>query len=111
MATRNASDAKEIARAKQRQLDADNNRRIVLERLLSDSLGRKFLWDLIAGCNVFRQTVDTGPNGHAVMCFKEGQKSFGLELFNQIVTKWPQAYGLMTRENSGVDIDEEKQDD
>lgn len=104
---KNASDPKAISRDKQRQADAARNRRIVLERLLGDALGRKFLWDVIADAGVFAQTVDVGPSGHAVMCFAEGRKSFGLGLLTEVTTQWPQAYMLMTRENASVKLEDD----
>lgn len=105
-----ASDANAVKKSKQRAKDADRNRRIVLERLCGDALGRKFLWDLISSAHVFSQTVDVSPAGHAVMCYKEGERKMGLDLFNEIVAKFPQAYIAMTRENAKATLEEEEDD-
>lgn len=61
----------------------------------------------MADARVFEQTVDLSPQGHAIMCFREGEKSIGLRLFTEIITKFPASYMAMAKENTGIDIEEE----
>ena len=105
-----ASDEKQISRKKQRAADARHNRARVLERLLNDAPGRKFLWDMIADGHVFSQTVAFGAEGHGQMCFAEGQRSQALKLYTEIAGKWPASYLQMTKENAAVELEEENDD-
>lgn len=102
-----SSNEASVSRKKQLAADARRNRSIVLQRLLADAPGRKFLWDMIAEGHVFTQTVAFGPDGHAAMCFREGEKATALKLFNEIVGKYPQSYLQMTKENASVELEEE----
>lgn len=97
-------------KAEERARENRRNRLSVLGKLCNDPIGRKFLWNIIVDAHVFAQTVNTEPGGHAVMCFKEGERAMGLSLFNDIVAKFPAAYLAMTQENAAVKIDEDKDD-
>lgn len=82
----------------------------VLRQLLAYPEGRAFLWDLVGECNVFAQTLDTTPSGHAVMSYAEGRRSIGLHLFLDIQRLSPENYFLMTKENSGAKLEDETDD-
>lgn len=104
-----ASDEKQVSRAKQKAADRRRNHLRVLERLLADAPGRQFLWDMIEKGHVWAQTVDY--QSHPRMCFKEGERTMALQLFNDIVQNYPQAYLLMTKENAAAADKLEEQDD
>lgn len=94
----------------QRAAAVSRNRDTVLGSLLTTAPGRKFLWNELIYCHLFAQTVDTSVEGHAKMCFIEGQRSHGLRLYADLQRLSPSNCHIMTVENAAVKLEEESDD-
>lgn len=73
---------------------------LVVTSLLGTREGRRWVWNRLAECNIFSQTVRFGPDGHALSAFEEGKRSLGLALLADIMRLAPQQYVVMTTENT-----------
>lgn len=104
---------RQIAKAQERaKLDQSNND-LVIKSLMSHPSGRRWLWLLVSRCGVFRSSFDPSAGGHSRMCFTEGQRTLGLELFGSITALCPEDYIRMTNENSPQklkDLDDDRSD-
>lgn len=81
-------------------------RKLVVTTLVTTKDGRRYLWLELSECNVFAQTINF--DSFAKTGFLEGQRSRGLKLLADICRWTPDAYILMTRENSQVELEEEQ---
>lgn len=97
--------AENLTKAQQaRVLEGVRARKNSIETLMLTVMGRRFVWDEINAGKVFSQTFILGsPDGTA---FQEGQRSSALRLLADVVAYAPNAYILMTKENSPVKLDE-----
>lgn len=82
-------------------------RKTVLQALMSDPSGRRFVWVELAKANVFASTYV--PGSFDQTAFKEGQRSIGLALNNEVSALCPNDYQQMVRENATAVIVEEKE--
>lgn len=101
-------DPKRLSRKRQLRVKDKNLNDGVLRGLLGSVDGRRWIWNQLGKMNVFSQTVDFSPAGHAVMAYAEGRRSLGLELLADVTRLAPEAYVLMTRENSAVELEIEE---
>lgn len=92
---------------RQRQVDDKNVRDLVLRTLMGEANGRRFLWNFLGDCNVFRQTVVFGAGGHAATAFNEGKRTLGLMMLADITRLDPAGYMKMTVENSAVELEDD----
>ena len=83
----------------------------VIKSLMSHREGRRWIWLQLSKCGVYLASFDPSAGGHSRMCFSEGKRSLGLELLADITRYCPESYILMTKENSGVKIEDEQNDD
>ena len=87
-----------------RALEGLRARKSSIDTLMLTVMGRRFIWDELSAGNVFAQTYVAGSfDGTA---FQEGQRSSALRLLADVVRYAPNAYILMTKENSPVKLDE-----
>jgi hypothetical protein len=91
MSQRNAADPDELERADLvvRRQDED------LRWVLSDPRGRRFLWELLGRCGLYRLSYE--HSGSATM-FKEGERNVGLTLLGRITEVDHAAYLLAQEE-------------
>lgn len=91
-----ANEKKALRLRDQQKRDA-LTRRLVIQTLMAEPNGRRYVWLQLSEANVFSQseTLD-----HAALAFYEGKRSVGLRLFNEVTSWSPQDYMKMTIENS-----------
>lgn len=68
----------------------------VLAIIMEGPVGREWMWDLLADCQIFNSTI--GP--HHEMCAREGKRAVGLRYYKDIQSadKLKVFYGLMQKE-------------
>lgn len=91
MSQRNAADPEELERANF-ELTRQNDD---LKWVLSDPRGRRFLWELLGRCGLYRLSYE--HSGSATM-FKEGERNVGLTLLGRITEVDHAAYLLAQQE-------------
>lgn len=104
----NAADAAAIDRKRSKVEDSANAQKIVIQTLMDQQIGRKYLWDQLDKLNVFAQTLQFGRDGYAATAWAEGKRSVGLELMACITRLCPEQYLLMMRENSKQEIHDDR---
>jgi hypothetical protein len=105
---------RQLAKAQERAKQDKITEELVIKTLMSQPNGRRWLWLLVSKCGVFRSSFDPSAGGHSRMCFTEGQRTLGLELFGLITALCPADYIRMTNENSPQkikELDDERSDD
>ena len=83
--------------AEERKRKAEDRRRQHVEdfkHVVSDERGRRFMWNLLGDCGVFR----TSFRNSSEMAFLEGQRNIGLKLIDLIHAESPETYLLMLQE-------------
>ena len=63
--------------------------------VMNTQAGRAVIWRILGKAGVYRQSYDGSKNG---TLFREGQRSIGLFLLDQILTKHANLYTLMQTE-------------
>lgn len=112
----NATDEKRIDRKREKQKAAERLRDQILREIMQTARGREYLWNELEAHKVFSQTLvlSHGPDSFAATAFNEGKRSMGLKLVVTLTRLDPAMYLLMTRENSGVkmeDLEDERSTD
>jgi hypothetical protein len=94
---RNSADRGQVRRARQKERSFDRTKVNDLLAVLSLPEGRRFLWDVIKDCGVYRSSylAAVNPEGTA---FNEGRRSIGLNLIVSINEADPLALATMGME-------------
>ncbi len=98
MTQTSASNRKDVRAAeKQAEID-DRNRGNILQRIMSDGPGRRWIWDLLAATQIY----DGGhyPDSN-LLHFRQGQRSVGLTILSDILRFCPELYITAQREANG----------
>ena len=96
--------AKQESRAKRdRQGD-----KLTTEKLMADGVGRRWIWQRLAEGQVFALGPVTDPYK---MSYHQGQRAAALRLLADVNKFTPNEYVLMVRENTGVDVTPEEEED
>jgi hypothetical protein len=105
----NAADAKSVDRKRERAKADQRLRDQILRETMQTERGRRFIWLELEAHSVFRQTLvlHQGSDSFAATAFAEGKRSMGLRLIADVTRLDPAMYLLMTRENSGVTLEDE----
>ena len=69
----------------------------VLETVMLDVTGRKFVWQLLERANPFELSYAAGDA--TLTAFNEGRRFYGTNLLAQIINKHQSLYFMMVREN------------
>lgn len=85
--------AARTAKAKEKQARAD------LAMLMQTVQGRRFIWQLLARCGIWRSSFVTSRGSLAGMSFLEGERNVGLELYMRVTTETPAHFATMVKEN------------
>lgn len=91
----NAADPEQIDEARDEESFLGRLRRDDLEFVLSDSRGRRFIWDLFGSTNLFTSCFDREA---LLMAFRAGRRDVGLELFREVAFAFPEKYAEMVGE-------------
>ncbi|PHR17877.1 MAG: hypothetical protein COA41_11305 [Sphingopyxis sp.] len=105
----NAADAERVKRDREREELAQRTSDDDFLWLMSEPRGRRFLWQLIGLCNVFKPVFNTHGG---IMNFNEGRRDVGLFLLGRINTLCPHLYAVAAAENAPqIDDTEEVEND
>lgn len=96
--TYNAADRKHVRLNEKAQLAALVVRGEVITGIMSVTNGRQWMHEVLAALHVFTDPFSDNPYIHAA---NSGQRSFGIQLFNDIMTFCPKQFTLMIEESHG----------
>lgn len=74
----------------------------IVGALMSSRDGRRWVWLRLSEAQLFDADLTLE---HAYMAFEKGRKQFALQLLRDVNRFAPNEYIIMTRENTGVDLD------
>ncbi|HEJ9609025.1 hypothetical protein JEP65_02205 [Proteus mirabilis] len=66
-----------------------------LKEVMSTEAGRAVIWRLISDSGVFRSSFSNDPYA---MAFREGERNYGLKVFNKLHQVCPELYAQMANE-------------
>lgn len=90
-------DTNDEARIKEAEKKAKFDRDDVisaLNSLLKSSGGRKWVWDMLVKCHVFRSSF----TGNSQTFFNEGERNVGLSILNDVMEASPDVFAQMQKE-------------
>lgn len=93
----NAANENQVKEASLKERDKQRTREDDIKFLLSTVQGRRFFFDYIDFCGVFKCVF----TGNSTTYFNEGQRNVGLRLLDDMNRVAPEAYALMMKENRG----------
>lgn len=93
--TYNASDRKQIREAKRMQRLSERARQATMSALMSNNLGRQYIYELLCRCHMFSPSFNTNA---LTMAFAEGERNVGLTLLSDIMAVCPDQYINLQRE-------------
>lgn len=82
-------------RSEQEQRNRDRHLDDIRE-ILKTPQGRRLLWNILSSCAVMSASMSLEPLN---MAYREGQRSIGLTMMQDIMEAQPEAYDRMRREN------------
>jgi hypothetical protein len=91
----NAADPKKVRDRKRKEQDQDAQALEDLREMLRQPFGRRFLWNMLASCDVWKTSFH--PSGQQFAA-NEGRRGVGVELMTQIIEADPQAWIDMQQE-------------
>lgn len=68
-----------------------------IQQLLKTAHGRRYIWQVLSSCGVMSSSMRSNPYD---MAFREGQRSIGMAMMQDIMEAKPEAYDQMRRENA-----------
>jgi len=80
----------------------------IIRAFMGNAEGRRWIWLQLSFCRVFN--ADTGTD-FGTMAFEKGLRNYGLKLLADVTTHAPDLYITMTKEQSGVTLQEEPTND
>ena len=95
MSEYNASDTKQIRKARAQAKIAETERQGVIFNLMSSPAGRNYVHDTLTRCHIFASSFNPSQLG---MAFNEGERNIGLQLLNDVMAFAPDQYVQMMRE-------------
>jgi hypothetical protein len=93
---KNASDESQVKYAQVKEKLAADKQHNDIKFILATEQGRRFLWELLSSCGVYRQSAD---HSGSWTYFNEGKRSIGLEVLTQITAADPDSYLKMIKES------------
>ena len=96
----NAGNRKDVREAEKYQKTWDQQKREWTAQLMSTTIGRRWMLELLEHCNVF-STCYADHSGR--MAFMEGKREIGLQLLLNIMNACPDSYVLMMKERNERD--------
>lgn len=91
---KNAADGEQVRRAGQKERYARKERLDDMRLILATEQGRRFIWDILTQCNMFRSCF----TGSSETYYLEGQRDIGLMLMADVMAAEADKYVLMARE-------------
>jgi hypothetical protein len=96
-------------RAMRQQAKADRaGAELTIRAIMSTIHGRRWTWLQLAACGCFH---DNNHNDPAAFGRQEGLRQAGLRLLGQVQRYTPREYMMMTQENTGVELEQDDNDD
>jgi hypothetical protein len=103
-------EGRDQARIDEHEKDADfrrAQRHAVVTRILSDSVAREWLWDLLQEFGTFSVTFAASPTGFPdpmATSYYQGRQSCGWRIWTELDGISPQLASLMRREHQGTNV-------
>lgn len=94
---KNAADENQIKIERERNKFKQDTEDNDLKFLLSTDQGRRFIWNMLEKCGVFKSSF----TGSSETFFLEGQRNIGLKLMSDIMRVDPESYLKMIKSNKG----------
>lgn len=93
---KNASDEGQIRNAQQKEKLVFERKLNDLKFILSTEQGRRFIWDLLSRCGIFKESADASGSW---TYYKEGRRSVGLSILTEVVEADPDSYLKMMKDS------------
>lgn len=84
------------------------DQKLVIESLMRDRKGRRWVWLRLKECRVF---ADDGQLDPQYLAWEKGRRTSGLELLRQVSAHCPREYILMTEENTRIILEVQEADE
>lgn len=94
---KNAANQEQVQQAEGKVRKTREGELLDMKWILSEPMGRRFLWRYLDICGVFRSSF----TGSSDTFFREGERNIGLKLLADINESHPEAYLLMMKEAKG----------
>ncbi len=94
---KNAADENQIKIEREKNKFKQDTEDQDLKFLLSSDQGRRFIWNMLEKCGVFKSSF----TGSSETFFLEGQRNIGLKLMSDIMRVDPDSYLKMIKSNKG----------
>lgn len=91
-----ASDEKQVEKAKLTSKKRDHERAVALRALLSTRPGREWIWEVLSAAHIFSTSFVRGDAGASA--FQEGERNMGLRLLADLQRHAPDEFLEMQRE-------------
>lgn len=98
---KNAANQEQVQQAEGKVRKTREQELIDIKWILSEPIGRRFLWRYLDICGVFRSSFTQSSETF----FLEGQRNIGLKILADINEAHPEAYLLMMKESKGEQND------
>jgi hypothetical protein len=93
----NAGDAQQVAKRQSKAKIREHLKKSGFRKLMSDSEGRAWMWDLLTECGVFHSSFSKDA---LEIAFAEGRRDIGLRRLAEINRLDPNLYAKMAVENT-----------
>lgn len=107
--TYDGSNRKQIRQREKASKLAEANRIAYVRRIMSDQVGREWLYDLLSSCAVFGEPFVRGSAD--ATAYNLGRQAVGKQLFADAIVHCPSEYLLMMQESAAKDVVRNIQDD
>jgi hypothetical protein len=104
--TYDAGSRKDVRRLEKEAKLAESNRLAYTKRIMGDSAGRKWMYDLLVRCHIWQTPFAAGQSD--VTAFRIGEQNIGLQIFADVIAAAPQEYVLMMNEASQKELVHER---
>ena len=95
-----ASDRKQVRKAEKEARQSELVRADIVKGLMSQPLGRAYVYDRLATSHIFNSSFSTEP---LRMAFSEGERNIGLQLLADLLAFCPHQFTLMLQERNAED--------
>lgn len=100
-----ATNEKTIKLGKDKLKDDRRIDRVITERLMADPQGRRWVWNRLAEASIFNEDTSLDPY---YTIYQKGIRNQALRLLRDVNRFCPTQYITMTRENTGVEIEDDQ---
>ena len=92
-----ATNERQIREARERAKRDDLVEKTIIELIMRNPEGRRWMWNQLAFCQMWYVDRDTD---HGAMAFEKGLRNYGLKLMSAVIRTTPREYLTMMEEQS-----------